>query len=34
MKNSKLILMGLLVSGVVLTGCQTEDAESATEEKS
>jgi len=34
MKNSKLILMGLLVSGVVLTGCQTEDAESATEKKS
>ncbi|MER2063719.1 MAG: amino acid ABC transporter substrate-binding protein [Alkalibacterium sp.] len=34
MKNPKFILVGLLVSGVVLTGCQTGDAESTTEEKS
>lgn len=33
MKNSKMLLMGLIVSGVVLTGCQTGDAESSTEEQ-
>lgn len=33
MKNSKILLMGLIVSGIVLTGCQTNETESSTDEK-
>ncbi|MDZ7834009.1 MAG: transporter substrate-binding domain-containing protein [Alkalibacterium sp.] len=32
MKNSKMLIMGLLVSGAVLTGCQTGEADGAAEE--